>query len=395
MVMEPFMFAGTPKIYFGPDTFLKTADIAGKLGSCVLVVTGGSSTKKYGSLEKLEKNLSGNKLSYCTVSICQEPTPEIITEITQTYKSKKIDAVIAVGGGSVIDAGKAISAMLVTNGLVTDYLESLGSKSPPGTKVPFIAVPTTSGTGSETTKNAVITSVSEFGFKKSLRHDNYMPDIAIVDPKLTLSLSPQITAHCGMDAFSQLLESYLSIKATHMTDALALSGIKHISEGLISASTTEPDNLEKRTSLSYAAMISGITLANAGLGIVHGIAGPIGGFFDIPHGLICGALLYEAMKTTIRKMLANKNSSHYLPYITKCAEVGSILNKKKYSDIYQGSDMLITLLQKWCFTLAIPKIGRYGVTQQEITKIVDASSNKNNPIKLDNDDIAQIVSNCI
>ncbi|MGD9201830.1 MAG: iron-containing alcohol dehydrogenase, partial [Chitinispirillia bacterium] len=324
MVIESFIFTGTPKIHFGPDTFQRTAGIASKLGSCALVVTGGSSLEESGKLAKLENDLFIEKISHHTVSICQEPAPELITAVTDSYKQKKIDVVIAIGGGSVIDAGKAISAMLRTDGPLTDYLEGIGSKSPPGSKVPFIAIPTTSGTGSETTKNAVITSVNEHGFKKSLRHDNYLPDIAIVDPKLTLSLPSPITAHCGMDAFSQLLESYLSDKATPMTDALALSGIKHISDGLIPAATTEPDNLKTRTSLSYAAMLSGITLTNSGLGIVHGIAGPIGGFFNIPHGLICGALLFEAMKITVKKMV--ENGEQYIPYITKCAEVGGILN---------------------------------------------------------------------
>jgi alcohol dehydrogenase len=189
------------------------------------------------------------------------------------------------------------------------------------------------------------------------------------------------------------LESYLSDKATPMTDALALSGIKHISDGLIPAATTEPDNLKTRTSLSYAAMLSGITLTNSGLGIVHGIAGPIGGFFNIPHGLICGALLFEAMKITVKKMV--ENGEQYIPYITKCAEVGGILNKETYRDIYQGSEMMLKVLQKWSVELAVPRIGRYGVTQQDIAKIVKDSSNKNNPFKLNANDITEILSNSL
>ena len=190
-----------------------------------------------------------------------------------------IDVVLSTGGGSVIDAGKAVSAMLRVEGSVAEYLEDVGTRKHPGTKVPFVAVPTTAGTGCEATRNAVLSRVGPDGFKKSLRHDNFLPDAAVVDPVLTLSCPPDITAACGLDALTQLLESFVSTKASVLTDVLALSGLEHIGNSLVPACTNSGQDIDMRANLSYAALMSGITLTSAGLGTVHGFASSIGGLF--------------------------------------------------------------------------------------------------------------------
>ncbi|MCG8701232.1 MAG: iron-containing alcohol dehydrogenase, partial [Bacteroidales bacterium] len=264
-MINSFKFIHTPDVVFGCGAVKKLAQYCLSFGENILLVHGRSfESRKQGEtiLNELHKNT--NRLyKYC---IETEPSPVNVDGAVELYSNQSVDVVVAIGGGSVIDAGKAISAMLATRGSVKDYLEGVGTKVPNGEKIPFIAVPTTAGTGSETTKNAVITQLGENGFKKSLRHDNYVPNLAIVDPELTVSCSPDITAASGMDALSQLLESYLSTTASPMTDALALQGILMILQSIEQA-YEDGNNLEARSNLSYAAMLSGITLANAGLGV--------------------------------------------------------------------------------------------------------------------------------
>jgi alcohol dehydrogenase class IV len=393
VVIATFSFSKIPHIYFGTGTFDRTGSLAQQFGNKTLIVTGSSSFQKSGKQDLLHRDLTEKKITYASVPVAHEPSPELIDRIVAEFRSQDINVVIAVGGGSVLDTGKAISAMLVTEGSVTDYLEGVGSKTPPGEKIPFIAIPTTAGTGSETTKNAVISQVGDQGFKKSLRHDNYIPDIAIIDPGLALGAPAHVTAHCGMDAFAQLLESYLSSNASPMTDALALSGIQHIKKALIAVATTEPDNLDKRSAMAYAAMLSGITLANAGLGIVHGIAGPLGGFFNIPHGAACGALLHEAMCLTVEKM--REDEQHYKPYLEKCALIGGILTDNHHMEMHAGCNALLSTLEEWGTKLSLSKMSTYGVTMKDVDTIARASSNKNNPVRLNHDDISQIVANCV
>ena len=184
-----------------------------------------------------------------------------------------------------MDAGKSISAMLTKTESIKEYLEGIGTKKHDGKKMPFVAVPTTSGTGSEATKNAVISEIGGRGFKKSLRHDNFVPDSVVIDPRLMISCPQNVTAASGMDVFSQLIEGYLSTNSSPMTDALALSGLRYIKEGLLKSYETG-DDIDARGKVAYASYLSGVVLANAGLGTVHGFASPIGGYFDIPHGVV-------------------------------------------------------------------------------------------------------------
>ncbi|MCH2207378.1 MAG: iron-containing alcohol dehydrogenase [Lentisphaerales bacterium] len=299
--MDNFSFTPFPQILFGEGEFLKLAQ---KLSGNdeVLIIVGGQSLQKSGLLKPFTDALNQLEIQSSIVSIDSEPSPEMIDSVTEKFRPENIDKVIAIGGGSVLDAGKAIAAMLPLTDGITNYLEGVGTKSHPGSTVSFIAVPTTAGTGSEATKNAVISSISADGFKKSLRHDNFIPTMAIIDPKLMLSCPQELTAACGLDAITQLLESYVSSKANPITDALALGALKRVLPAFERAVTKGKEDLEARAAMAYGALISGITLANAGLGIVHGFASPIGGFFDIPHGVVCGTLLPAATETNIKKL---------------------------------------------------------------------------------------------
>ena len=217
-MVKPFVLSRIPEIHFAAGKFADLPGIIANKGRNALIVTGWTSFRKSAQWSDLTKALNEKGVKFSDVHVKNEPSPDLVDNVCLQFRKKKIDLVIGIGGGSALDGAKAISAMLPLNDSVMGYLEGVGAKQHPGCKVPCIAVPTTSGTGSEATKNAVLSKVGETGFKKSLRHDNFTPDIAIVDPLLTLACPPELTAACGMDAFSQLLEAYVSaVSYTHLT----------------------------------------------------------------------------------------------------------------------------------------------------------------------------------
>ncbi len=391
MEINNFYFAQMPKIYFGEGEFEIIFDRIEKYGKNIVLVLGSGSFKKSKSYVWFEDMCDMKAVNIHEVAVKGEPSPELIDASVNLNRNKNIDLVIAIGGGSVIDAGKAISAMLTKTNSVVDYLEGVGTGAVhDGDKIPFIAVPTTSGTGSEATKNAVISRIGDKGFKKSLRHDNFVPDIAILDPILTLSCPASITAACGLDAFTQLLEAYVSTNSSAMTDALALSGIKAVKDGLVQ-SYKSADDIEARKNLSYASMISGVVLANAGLGVVHGYASPIGGFFDIPHGVVCGTLLGEVTKENIKELY--KLGEEGKKYLHKYAEVGRLLSDDISLCDEIACKFLIMTIEEWISEMKIKRLAEYGVKELDLIKIVDSTGLKNNPVKLSKDDLYNILKN--
>ena len=376
--MKPFNFARLPLIYFGSGKISGLPGIIASCGKSLLLVTGVRSFADSPAAASLYVQMESRGVAIHRVTVNQEPSPELIDETVRRFGGREIDVVVSIGGGSVIDAGKAISAMLGKSGSVMEYLEVVGNKEHPGTKVPFIAVPTTSGTGSEATKNAVISRVAKEGFKRSLRHDNLVPDIAIVDPELTLSCPPEITAAAGMDCFTQLTESYLSTKANAYTDALALEGIRAVNRSLI-RSFTNGDDIEARSDMSFAALTSGICLANAGLGAVHGLAGTIGAIFNIPHGAVCGTLMAEANSVNVRELRRTGNADAALK---KYATLGRIFSDTsgKNDDYY--IDFFIDYLTAATYQLHLPELSRFGLKHEDLPAICSKSDVKNNPADL-------------
>ena len=393
-MIQSFNFARIPNILFGPGKLGELIKMVPQFGKNILFVTGTKSLKKSGKWDEIESKMDKATLKHWQVTITNEPSPQLIDEIVSKYREKEINLVVGIGGGSVTDAGKAISAMLLKSDSIKNYLEGVGNKQHDGKKIPYIAIPTTSGTGSEATKNAVISEVGANGFKKSLRHDNLVPDYAIIDPDLMVSCPPPITAACGLDAFTQLLEAYVSSNANPITDSLAYSGMEQIKDALIPACTTGASNIEIRTSMAYGSLLSGITLANAGLGVVHGLASAIGGFFSIPHGVICGTLLAEATKKNIQKL---KNSGQYGKLsLLKFAKVGFLLSSNncfKTDEIQTYNLNLVSTLQRWIDDLHIPRLSNYGIKIENIDEILKSTSLKNNPITLATDEIAEIIQN--
>lgn len=389
MVNFDFEFTRTPKLIFGIGKFNLVTEIIRHYGSTVLIITGSNSLQDSGKADRLNQALDNFRVKFYYESITGEPSPQIVDSIVKKYQRSSIDVVLAIGGGSAVDAGKAISAMLGKKESVVDYLEEIGHKDHDGSKVPFIAVPTTAGTGSEATKNAVLSEVGPQGFKKSLRHDNFIPDIALVDPELTVSCPTEVTAACGMDAFTQLLESYVSTKATPLTDALAYSGIEAVRDNLLPIVSSGSHNLQMRAAMSYASLLSGITLANAGLGIVHGLASPIGGFYNIPHGVVCGTLIGIATQINIERLMVDKKENSL--QLKKYANIGRLLSGDGCKTIEQCCTALVKKIEEWTEKLNLPKLANFGITPASVEKIVADTSNKNNPVKLNKNDIRRII----
>lgn len=395
IMITSFNFASIPHIFFGSGAIEQLVDIITEFGKNVLFVIGKNSLKNSGKKDEIQRKSELNSIRCSFISISGEPSPDVIDNITHKYRDEKLDLIVGIGGGSVIDAGKAISAMIPKDDSIKHYLEGVGTKKHDGKKIPYIAIPTTSGTGSEATKNAVISEIGSNGFKKSLRHDNLIPNYAIIDPELLISCPPSITAACGMDAFTQLLEAYTSTKANPMTDSLAYSGMKYIRDAIMPA-YTNPHNIAFRLAMAYGALMSGICLANAGLGIIHGLASSIGGFFKIPHGVICGTLLAESTKMNITKLKQIGASGKI--GLQKYAEIGALLTKDKYFDQIQIDfycSFLIETLEQWIDDLNIALLGNYNIHSSDIDKIVNNTGLKNNPAPLNKGDIRKILQNRI
>jgi alcohol dehydrogenase class IV len=389
MTIKPFDFYRTPRLVFGPGRVKELGQIVAPYGSEVLVVTGSDSIDRTGNWKRCEESLKQTSIRFRRYSFSGEPSPELVDTAVKKFGPLSSDAVVAIGGGSVIDCAKAIAAMLPLGEPVTPYLEGVGTKTHPGKTLPFIAVPTTAGTGSEATKNAVISKVGKNGFKKSLRHDNFTPVCAIVDPGLTLTCPPQVTAACGMDAFTQLLESYVSPQASPVTDALALSGIEHIASALVPASTDRGDDIKLRSSLAYAAFLSGVTLANAGLGIIHGLAAPLGGLFPIPHGIVCATLVGEACRMNIKRIQEIRGPEDTM--LIKYARAGQVLSCAPDADVPTSCDLLVQKLDEWTERLSIPRLGRYEVSESDLDALAVQAGQKSNPVQLEIDDIKAIL----
>lgn len=386
-MISTFSFKALPHILFGPGVRSEIPKSAACYGQQTLLITGGKSFIHSPHFTELKKQLKRKTLAYTLEAVCTEPSPAIVDEIVTKYRKARPDSVVAIGGGSVLDAGKAVSAMLQEAGAVADFLEGVGSRQPSGKKIPFIAVPTTSGTGSETTSNAVLSVIGPGGFKKSLRHDNFIPDIAIVDPELTLSCPPKITGTCGMDCFTQLVEAYLSSNSSPLTDTFALQGIEAIKRSLLSAYRWG-DNIEARSDLSYAAMLSGIVLANAGLGTVHGFASAVGGIISAAHGTVCGTLMEPCNRLTLERLRENdpKNSA-----LKKYAVLGRIFSDAKQQTDAWYQDHFVHSLSELTEKLHIPDLKGYAMGKKEMKIIITATGNKYNPIQLDREDLENIL----
>jgi len=389
-MIKPFFFASTPHIHFGTGSRSKLPTLLKNYGNRVLLVTGGKSFDALPMCQQLRSELQ-SQFELHHIRVTGEPSPQLVDEAVAEYRHLSVDCVLSIGGGSAVDAGKAIAGLLPGGDAVMDYLEGVGAgKTYVGPSTPFIAVPTTAGTGGETSKNAVLSVIGPDGFKKSFRDDMLVPDHIILDPELTLSCPPDVTAACGMDAFTQLLESFVSCKSNPMTHALCLSGLECIKTGLVKAFRDGYD-LGARSDMLYASSISGLTLANAGLGSVHGLASPLGAFFPIPHGVACATILYEAAKLNIQAMNEREPDNGAL---LRYAEAGRLMAGDPGLKDAAARAALLSLLKSWIEELEIPLLSAYGVGEADIPRIIkhiSGGSMSGNPIVLHQNELEALI----
>lgn len=289
--MNPFQWLNNRKLAVGPGERKRIYSWLEQ--ERVLLVVGGKSLKEQGTLQEIQQGLELAGKSFQIISVEREPSPVLVDWTVEEFRDFNPQAVVALGGGSVLDGAKAIAAMFCHPQNVKRYLEGVGDLNPTGQTLPVIALPTTSGTGSETTKNAVLSEPGEGGFKKSLRHDSFIPQAAILDPELMVSCPEGVSSSAAWDCFTQLLEGFISTHSNPLSDMCARQGLELFLQGYPQV-MENPLDLEAREKTALAAYLSGLTLAHAGLGTIHGIAGTLGGLSDVPHGLICSRLISPA-----------------------------------------------------------------------------------------------------
>lgn len=382
-----FEFATAARIVFAPGSAAQIPRIAREFGTRALIVTGRDTARCAGVCAGLERE----GVAHSVFQVAGEPSLEAVRNGARALRDSRADVVIGFGGGSAIDAAKAIAALAPNSGEPLDYLEVIGRAAPlKRTPLPVIAVPTTAGTGSEVTRNAVLYS-PEHGVKASLRSPWMLPRVAAVDPGLTLQLPPAITASTGLDALTQLIEPYVSIRANAMTDLFCREGMRRAAGALVAAFENGSDP-NAREAMSLASLLGGLSLANAGLGVVHGFAAPVGGMFDAPHGAICAALLPLGMEINIRALRAGSAGGDVL---RRYAEVARILTGDPEAEPEAGA----AWVRELCDRLEIPPLRAYGVTRDSVSELVEkaakASSMKGNPVVLSADLMTEMISRAI
>lgn len=392
-MIPSFSIAKLPRIEFGAGKIKLLPDLILSYGRKVLLVTGNQFLDETPHWQELQRGLTARNIHWQQFRVSGEPSPQLVDEAVKQYASDNFDVVVAIGGGSPLDAAKAIAGLLRVQRSVMDYLEGVGPELPyEGSAVPFIAVPTTAGTGSEATKNAVLSVQDKVkGFKKSFRHDKLVAEYAVIDPELFSTCPKSLIAANGMDALTQLIESYVSLRANPLTDALAIDGITKVRNSLLSWFDAKGEHLEAQADMAYAACLSGITLAQVGLGSVHGLASPMGAFFPIPHGVVCGTLLAVATDVNIRAMVQREpNNSALIKY----AALGKLLTGHADCTDDEARAALIELLDQWSRHLQLQTLDAYGVDKADLDHIVAnsrGSSMKTNPIVLTDEEIKHIL----
>lgn len=378
-----FEFATATRIIFGAGTAAEVPAVASQLGRRALVVTGGSQKRA----QALVDGLARERMTVTAYSVTGEPTIETVEKGNSIAKEASCDVVLGLGGGSAIDAGKAIAALMTNPGRPLEYLEVIGQGKPlASAPAPYVAIPTTAGTGAEVTRNAVLKS-TEHRVKVSLRSPAMLPRVAVVDPELTYGLSPELTASTGLDALAQVIEPFVSNKANPITDAICREGIRRAGRSLRRA-CSHGDDAAAREDMAMASLCGGLALANAKLGAVHGLAGPLGGMIDAPHGVLCGRLLPHVMEANTHALREREPQSNVL---ARYGEIAQLLTGDSTATTEDG----VAWVGAACSDLAIPPLISYGLSEHDFPLVIEkaaaSSSMKGNPTVLTPADLRQIL----
>jgi alcohol dehydrogenase class IV len=384
--MAAFEFATAGRIVFGNGARAGLGGILSEQGRRVLVVGGAGRRHDAWLLPQLD----AAGLTPVAFEVSGEPTVDVARAGAETARQAAADVILGIGGGSALDAAKAIAALATQPADVLDYLEVIGRGRPLDTApLPCVAVPTTAGTGAEVTRNAVL-GCPHARVKASLRSPAMLPRVAIVDPELTLSLPRAITAATGLDALTQLIEPFVSRKANPLTDGFCHTGLGEVREAL-RAAWNRPDDLAAREAMCLASLCGGLALANAGLGAVHGFAGPIGGIFSAPHGAVCAILLAGVMEANIRAARSHGDAA----ILERYGEVAHLLT----ADSSAGAEDGVAWVRQLVRDLEVPTLAAYEMTRNHIPEVVtkarQASSMKGNPVVLDDDTLTEIVRDAL
>jgi alcohol dehydrogenase class IV len=387
-----FELAAPARIAFGAGVAAEVGPLARQLGSAALVVTGRSAARAGAVLGPL----AAAGVRAMTFAIDGEPTVDVARAGVAAARAAGCDLVVGFGGGSALDAAKAIAALVANGGDPLDYLEVVGRGRPLERRsLPLVAIPTTAGTGSEVTKNAVLAS-PEHGVKASLRSPLMLPHAALVDPDLLAGLPPAVIASSGLDALSQLIEPFVSTRANPLTDGLAREGIRRsaatLRRAFEAARVGRPVAAEDREALALASLFGGLCLANAGLGAVHGFAAPVGGMFTAPHGAACAALLAPAVRVNVRALRARAPDG---PALARFGELGPLVTGRAGATIDDALTFLVELRR----ALEVPGLARYGMTAAHVADLCAraraASSMKGNPLTLTDEELAEIATDAM
>jgi len=378
-----FEFATADRILFGEGVVSEVGQLISQMGDRVFLVADDIGERAGPIIEQLERQ----RLNYSTFEVRSEPSTMLVSRGLAQARQAKSNVVIGIGGGSVIDTAKAVAGLLTNGGELEDYLEVIGKGNPITERsAPFIAIPTTAGTGAEVTRNAVL-AVPEKGVKVSMRSPLLLAHAAVVDPELTYSMPKQVTAATGLDALTQLIEAYVSNKSNSLTDGICREGMRR-SAGALQRAYADGTDQQARRDMCLASLFGGLALANAKLGAVHGFAGPLGGMIWAAHGSICASLLPAVMNTNVQALRTRQPGSEIL---LRYDEVGRILTGKQATQAEDG----IGWVRDVCRELAVPSLSELGLEEEDFPQAVEkagkASSMKGNPICLTEQELLGIL----
>lgn len=392
---QGFEFFGVGRIVFGRGQFARAAELVAPMGRAALVVYNGDAPGSGGALDRLVERLASGQVSPTLVRQRGEPTVDDVDRALAAARAAGCDCVVGLGGGSAIDAAKATAGLLANGGVALDYMEVVGK----GRKItrpalPWVAIPTTAGTGAEATRNAVV-GLPEKQFKASIRSELLLPRVALVDPELGVNVPAAVTAASGMDALCQLIESYTSVGANPMTDALAHPGIL-LARRHVRRAVEDGGDLAAREAMALAALWSGVTLGSAGLGAVHGFAAPLGANFPVPHGVVCAALLPHVIRANVAALAKAATGP---PALDRYATVGRLLANDPTVSPGLAVELASRKTAELARDLKIPPLSDYGLTRERVPEMValarKASSMRFNPVALSDDALAGILEGAL